>query len=291
MKRRQQHDVFIVLGALIGLSFGIGLLHGDQKNYRRNNEQVSTTIKQLEPLMEARSVEKIAKSLTILPIDHIKAVVDSILKNNNAILTREDKIALICALTTEFQRQPHKATLFFELLSHYPGLIKNGQPILYVMSRLYYDPLMPHFLAWIEDNKPIGVPPAHQLLERAGDYALTQRASGAARRLFSRGLAFSAQQLNRFLWELAHRNGNPKIVPALVEAGADLQSHFFGTTPLFQAVKNNNQEMVIALIKAGADVNFMADKAYGSPLQEAIALQYTPLELILRQAGAREIGF
>lgn len=288
MKRRQQHDVFIVLGALIAFSFGIGLLHGDQQNHQKSPDQVSETIKQLEPLMEARSVEKIARSLVVLPINQIKQVVSSMLEKNNSLLSREDKIALICALTTEFQRHPTHSMIFFELLAQYPVLITTGEPILYVMARLYYDPLIPSFVAWIERTKPVGVPLVKQMLDQAGSFAITKKTSGPATRLFSRGLDFSKQQLNRYLWQLAHDNGNSKIVSSLVKAGANTQAYFFGTTPLYQAVKNNNQSMAIALIKAGADVNFIADKSYGSPLKEAIARQHTTLELILREAGARE---
>lgn len=288
MKRRQQHDVFIVLGALIAFSFGIGLLHGDQKNHQKSHDQVSGTLKQLEPLMESRSVEKIARSLTVLPISQIKQVVASILQKNNSLLSREDKIALICALTTEFQRHPTHSMIFFELLAQYPALIATGEPILYVMARLYYDPLIPSFVRWIERTKPVGVPLVKQMLDQAGSYVITKKASGPTTRLFSRGLDFSKEQLNRYLWQLAHDNGNPKMVASLVRAGAHTQANFFGTTPLYQAVKNNNENMVLALIKAGADVNFIADKSYGSPLQEAIASQHTTLELLLREAGARE---
>lgn len=289
MKRRQ-HEVFIVLGALIALSFGIGLLHGDEKNNSQKSihADAKVSLQQLEPLMEARSVEKIAKSLSIMPKKQIETIVRKILSDKNTILSRNDKIALISALSTEFQRHSHYADSFFELLAQYPDLITKGDPILYVMARLYYDPIIPRFINWLSQHKPQGIPPVSQLLDQAAQFAIGRQSSGGGKRLFTRGLAFTKEQLNHYLWQLVHDNGNPKLIEPLVKAGADINTHFFGTTPLFNAVKNNNSKMVIALINAGADVNYVADKSYGSPIQEAIGQNLTSLELLLRRAGARE---
>lgn len=290
--KKKQHDVFIILGALIALSFGIGILHGDEKEQQTILELTQNSkeyLKSLQPLIETRSVEKIAKSLTVMPIEQIGAIVRKILSDQNTLLSRNDKLTLIFALSTEFARDPRYADYFFALLSEYPALITTGEPILYVMAKTYYDPLLPAFITWLLKHEPVaGLPKVAQMIEQAGSVAVQKRSLGGSRRLFMRGLGFSKQQLNSYLWNLTQGNGNPGLVEVLIGAGADKNVAFKGTTPLFNAVKNDNLPMVKALIKSGVDVNFIADKSLGSPLQEALGQGLTPIELALRNAGARE---
>ncbi|BDC35128.1 hypothetical protein Noda2021_10860 [Candidatus Dependentiae bacterium Noda2021] len=290
--KKKQHEVFIILGALIALSFGIGILHGDEKEQQTVLELTQNSkdyLKSLEPLIESRSVEKIAKSLTVMPVEQIGAIVRKILSDQNTLLTRNDKLTLIFALSTEFARDPRHADYFFSVLRDYPQLIINGEPLLYVMAKSYYDPLMPQFITWLSQHEPLaGIPSVAQMLEQAGMTAVQKRSLGGSRRLFTRGLAFTKQQLNNYLWMLTQSNGNPGLVEVLVAAGADKNVIIKGSTPLFNAVKNDNLPMVNALIKVGVDVNYIADKSLGSPLQEALGQGLTPIELALRKAGARE---
>ena len=46
--------------------------------------------------------------------------------------------------------------------------------------------------------------------------------------------------------------------------------------------------MVEALIASGVEINLIKDMAVGSALQNAVANGYTPIEMLLREKGARE---
>lgn len=54
---------------------------------------------------------------------------------------------------------------------------------------------------------------------------------------------------------LAVKNGHRSVVKCLVEHGADVSKHLFGSTPLVEAVVAGHADIVQYLIQQGADVN------------------------------------
>ena len=61
----------------------------------------------------------------------------------------------------------------------------------------------------------------------------------------------------KYGWTPLHKAiivGNTQIIPVLIKAGADVNSDYYGDTPLHLVVGQNN-EVILILIKAGADVN------------------------------------
>jgi len=86
----------------------------------------------------------------------------------------------------------------------------------------------------------------------------------------------------------ANHNPNPKVIEALVTAGADVHDvNYLGETALVMAVNSGNVTSVIsALIKAGSDVN-------ARDYQDRSALDYARMSRrryvvkILKDAGAK----
>lgn len=85
----------------------------------------------------------------------------------------------------------------------------------------------------------------------------------------------------------ANKSSNPKVIEALLAAGADLNArNYLGETALIMAVMSNPETRVVsALIKAGADVN-ARDYQGHSVLEYAKAAQRTYIINQLKKLGA-----
>lgn len=85
----------------------------------------------------------------------------------------------------------------------------------------------------------------------------------------------------------ANKSTSPKIIEALLEAGADLNArNYLGETALIMAVNTNPETRVIsALLKAGADIN-ARDYQGHSVLEYAKAAKRTYIVNQLKKMGA-----
>jgi ankyrin repeat protein len=67
---------------------------------------------------------------------------------------------------------------------------------------------------------------------------------------------------------MAIQSDEPTIVQMMIDAGAEVNAHFAGTTPLIRAIQGCHLEVFKVLMNAGADVN-LKDGNLQSPLSTA----------------------
>jgi len=291
--KQKKYDLWIVLGSLVLFGFGVGLLHGDEKNNQLSNASLvsgispNKVINELEGLLDSRSVQKVALILTQFSSSEMFTVLKKILDNPTSLLTHSDKIELVCALVTELERQENTVISLFDQLYIRPALFTESPPLLFVIAHTYYDQLLPRLVSYLEQKgKTQSV--IRQMVEQALQYAIEHNNFATVIRLINRQLPLSSEQKNELLWYVVDHDKNPLLIPVLKKFGADPDTIINGRTPLLVAVAHNNKRMVVELINAGATVNKVASLEHGTALQEALSRKNTPIEMELRKHGARE---
>ena len=97
------------------------------------------------------------------------------------------------------------------------------------------------------------------------------------------------------LHDLCGRDGRGRARPhrtecatILLDAGANISARDedYRSTPLAWAARNNLPDMVEFLLARGAPTNLPDDEPWATPLAWAIKRGHTPIEALLRAAGA-----
>ncbi len=283
--KRQYLDIFVLLGVLLLVSFGITKIHakktpnqGDTRRIRpKDSIEVAESLKHIMPLLASRSVEKIAEYLKPFPPHHVRAVLQKIIMNQGSLLERNDKLQLLFAVALNYKDEPKRQQAILNFMEQY----KEGEPLLLVAVRNNYEHALPMILTWVAEKKDA-------YIQDAFDQALIDNDVQALTDLLTT-IKLEKEQANGLLWNAIATNRDSGFVDLLVGHGADVNyKHASGRTPLIKATENNNPDTVAALLDADADFDLIVDDAVGSALQQAIAKGYTVIDMLLRDHGARE---
>jgi len=281
-------DILILLGSLLILSMGIGILYAQldtdqslismlRKPFASDQEILNV----LSANLSARNVKEIGGLIRRVPLEQRLRLLETMIQNENLGLNRDDKLELILHVERAASQKNKKA--FFNLLIQNPNLL-IGSPVLYHAALSGNQDSIPDLLTWLLHNPER----KEKWVMDAFVYAVENNRPNIMQTLFEKGVAVSGKEATELLWQAIQTNKDAKFAPLLVKKGALINGARKGITPLIAAVNTNNLAMVEALIASGVEINLIKDMAVGSALQNAVANGYTPIEMLLREKGARE---
>lgn len=299
-----QHDITILLSSLLLFSSVVGIVYGGRKRDKPGLDALSTALDissdqgsnklndisaidiayYLNPLLISGSVEKIVETLKGLNEYKVVAVLREVFKRNKSPLDEQDAKELIIGLARNFTLQSDQDLVLHFLLER-PAFTK-GEPILLVAARGRYRDAIPLLSSWI--GRMTNAPQLENGIMNAYLFAINENQVEGMAELVHQKVPLTSQQATQLLREAVANRRDPRFVQLLKSVGADVNDVKDGVTLLIKAVRNNDTDMVRALLDGGANVNLLADDAVGTALQNAIILRHVPIELLLRERGARE---
>lgn len=308
MSAIKKYDIAVLLTVLLIFSYGLTLFYARTSGEESLQKEESTVEQQelagakktrlidrdimgeIQEFVMAQDVRRIAEVLSTAPAVQQRQVLSYLVTTAKNNLTLQEKITLILMVAfTEPDESAKKNIL--TLLTDKKIDIERIAPV-YLIYKNLLENLMPSLFALLKTMNQ-----KRTWIFQGAYYAIHQNNAAVLARIVSNhGQILTAYDLNALLFHaIEYKKSTPKIIELLISAGADPNAVRNGKTPLIEAVlaatkdTQENAKLVIeSLIKKGAVVNKIADPAVGSALQVAIRKGYTPIELALREHGARE---
>ena len=286
MKGSSRLDILLLLSLLLLFGVGVSLLYGKGPTpLDMHKIEDNKVLMQLSSLFASHSITKIADFLdkVITPQQQVR-IINQILDNNKQLLA-EEKISLVLMLMAKTADQKQRLELL-DLMLQNKKTAKDLKeiPLLYLALDKNYDSVVQTLI----DRLSVQPNDLRTSAYDALTYAINNNNTGVANKLLSYKNNITGDDATTLLWEVVNKNKSELLVNTFIKMGAIPNDSRAGKTLLITAVENNEQEVVDALLANGADINLIKDPAIGSALQTAIRKGYTPIELLLRQKGARE---
>lgn len=299
----KQYDIFLLLGSLFLLSYGLSLWHTEktpaltlatsvdtaqQAHNILNTLKNTEIIDYLKPFTLSRSVEKIVATMEGLSAQKAAEIARLLITNTPSLQVLDKKELLLGLMLLYKTRQEQE--LFLNLFLQ-ESKMAEGVPLLVVASQGRLQKAIPTILQWQKQvvSSASAVPDfIKNLVANAFKHAVATNDLDLFTKLKNAGLTLEQSFANELLFDVVKENKNNQFVAALVAMGANVNAVLDKKTPLIIATLGNNINLVNVLLAAGADVNQIPDDATGSALQNALVLKYVDVELLLREHGARE---
>ncbi len=293
---KQDHSNHLLLGTIVGLLIiSAGLLNYKEKIKADSAPQVMVrnplddlsiekAYGSLQHLMASRSVSTIVQMLQGMSVNRTLSIAQMILASKNTALTREDKAVVILGLIHNISNNIKVEYQLLDMLKQFRDT-KKDKPLLVSTVHSQYSTSIPVILAWMKERGLDEVS-----IMNAFTYTIMHNDVAGFTKLVGHAVPITAAQATTLLTKTVTQKKMVEFVPLLIDLGADINFASQGKTMLMQAVLQNNIDMVTALLKAGATKNIdtIVDPKVGSALQLAIEKNYTNIDLLLRQYGARE---
>lgn len=299
-----QYDITILLSSLLLFSSLVGIVYGGRRRDKPNLDALKTAVDvttqeatnklndisaidiayYLNPLLISGSVDKIIETLKGLNAYKVVAVLRELFKRNKSPLDEQDAKELIIGLAQHFTLQSDQDLVLHFMLER--PVFTKGEPVLLVAARGKYRDAVPMISRWI--NRMTNAPQLEGGIMQAYLYAVAANEVEGLSQLVAQQAPISSTQATAVLREAIMNRKDPRFVTLLKSLGADVNDVQNGISLLVQAVMVNDIDMVRALLDAGAQANLLADDAVGTALQNALILRHVPIELLLRERGARE---
>ncbi len=294
MKARQPN--YMALLTIIGLLIiSTGLLNS-KKNIKADSG-TATVIKNpldelsfekayasLQHLFASRSVATVVSMLQGVTLERALELLQMMIASKSIALTRNDKIIIVMGIAYNYQNDIKKQYQVLDLIKRFK-ITKKDTPLLINAVHSEYGGIIPVLLAWMKDKQLYDV-----AIDNAFTYAVQRADITGFTKLVKYGVPIAPAQATALLALVIAQKKMPEFVPLLVELGANINYTDQGYTLLMRAVLANNKPLVEALLKAGAHktINTVISPSIGSALQLAIEKEYTAIDVLLREYGARE---
>jgi hypothetical protein len=245
---------------------------------------LDTAYASLQHLFASRSIATIVSMMQGVSLERTLELAQLTLSSKSIALTNNDKAIIMLGLAHNYQGDIKKQYQVLDLLKQF-RIAKKDIPLLISAVHSEYSTLIPVMLAWMKDKKLDEVS-----IDNAFVYTIQRGDITGFTKLIKHGVPISAVQATTLLFSVISQKKMPEFIPLLIELGADVDYVDRGHTLLMRAVLANDKPLVEALLKAGADknINKIVSPSIGSALQLAIEKEYTALDLLLREYGARE---
>jgi hypothetical protein len=243
-----------------------------------------TAYDSLQHLFASRSVVAIVSMMQGVSLERTLQIVSMMLNSKSIALTRNDRVIITLGIAHNYQGNLKKQFQLLDLLTQFKTT-KKETPVLINAVHSEYSGLIPVILAWMKDKKIDEVS-----INNAFTYVVEQGDITGFTKLIKYGVPITAAQATTLLASVIAKKKRSEFIPLLAELGANVDYADQGYTLLMRAVELHNTASVEALLKAGADknINKIISPSVGSALQLAIEKEYTDLDLVLREYGARE---
>jgi|GEM_PF-2793875 len=243
-----------------------------------------TAYDSLQHLFASRSIVAIVSMMQGVSIERTLQIAQMMLSSKSIALTRNDRVVIMIGIAHNYQGNLKKQFQLLDLLRQFKKN-KKDTPLLINAVHSEYSGLIPVILAWMKDKKIDEVS-----INDAFTYAVEQGDITGFTKLIKYGVPMAAAQATTLLAIVIAKKKRSEFIPLLAELGADVEYVQQGYTLLMRAVMLHDKASVEALLKVGADknINKIISPSIGSALQLAIEKEYTDLDLLLREYGARE---
>ena len=245
----------------------------------------------LEPLLQALSVEKIAKILdNMVPEKRLRELVKDLIQDKQSPLGAGDKLELLFALAALSAKDAQRWPFYFDLIVENYAIVDSGVPVLYSLvksepSRKEYESIVPLFVTWYTEysDNNTQTPPEfmNKLFEKSMKYAVSQDDFLVFDQLVKAKPIIDKQLLNDLLWLAVENKKDVRFIDALIALGADPDySSDDKHTMLMRATLGGNEPVVKQLLQHKADPEKVLDTAIGSAQQIAHDKGFVNIELL-----------
>lgn len=245
----------------------------------------------LDPLLQALSVEKVAKILdNMVPEKRLQEVVKDLIQDKQSPLGAEDKLELLFALAALSAKDESRWPVFFDLIVKNGAIFDSSVPVLYLLvksepSRKEYASIIPLFAKWYAEHSVDNTQKLPtfmvKLFEKSIEQAVNQDDFLVFEQLLKVQSVINTPLLNDLLWLAVENKKDARFVDALVALGADSNYSQDGKhTVLMRAVRENNEPVIVQLLKYKADPEKVLDMATGSAKQIAHDKGFVGIELL-----------
>ena len=246
--------------------------------------QLDKAYASLQHLFASRSVVTVVSMVQGVSLARAIELAQMMLSSKSIALTRNDRVIIMIGIAHNYQGDIKKQYQVLDLVKEF-RITKKDIPLLMTAVHSEYGAVIPVILAWMKDKKIDEVS-----INNAFLYGIQRGDIIGFTKLIKHGVPMAPAQATTLLSTVVLQKKMAEFIPLLVELGANVHYADQGYTLLMRAVLANDKALVHALLKAGADKNIDAiiSPSIGSALQLAIEKEYTDIDLMLREYGARE---
>ena len=260
------------------------------------SESTAQIIELLAPLIQTHDVKKIIDVITNnIPkekLEKARDIAKALLTSDRFDLNKQEKLSILFAISIYYGNELYPPFPFLDIMLNDEKLIRE-YPIVYVAAKSGNEYAIKRVLSWADYSKDKVKKELLPYLRDVAKHSILMAALNnemdVLKTLYDYNVTISQADANEVLWQVVAQNKKPELIKMLINLyKAQVDKPKDGMTPLVKAVRNKNLPMVKELLANKANINLIADRAIGSPVQNAVEVRDLIIENFLRDNGARE---